>query len=60
MKGLPVARKYEEVYVRIRLHDNLDYFAKIREGQMREKAQIKIAARWRGYCVRKKMKKPKK
>lgn len=44
----------------MRLHDNIDYFAKIREGQMREQSQIKIAARWRGYSVRKKFAKPKK
>ena len=30
MKGFPVAQKYEEVYVKMRLHDNIEYFDKLK------------------------------
>ena len=58
MKGFPVAQKFEEVYIKMRLHDNIDYFQKMRSEQLRTEAQIKIAAVWRGYSLRKKMVKP--
>jgi len=60
MKGFPVAQKFEEVYVKMRLHDNMDYFAKLKQKERETEAQVKIAKCYRGYLVRKKRRKPKK
>lgn len=44
----------------MRLHDNIDYFSKMRQREQQTAAQIKISAYYRMYIVRKKYKKPKK
>ena len=46
LKGLLVAKKYEHVYVKMRLTDNLEFFDK-QKGQKEENAQILIAFHWR-------------
>lgn len=60
MKGFPIAQKFEEVYIKMRLHDNIDYFQKMRQKEKETAAQIKISAHYRGYRVRKMFRKPKK
>ena len=46
MKGLVIAKKYEPVYVRIRMHDHFDYFAGRRE-EIYIDSQKKIARWWK-------------
>jgi hypothetical protein len=46
LKGLLVSKKYEHVYVKMRLTDNLELFKKQR-GDLLITAQIKIAYHWR-------------
>jgi len=46
LKGFTVAKKYEHVYVKMRLDDNLAYFENFK-GNLEENAQIKIAYHWK-------------
>lgn len=43
LKGYNVAKKYEEVYINLRLHKNLEYFADVKKNNF-DDAQITI--RW--------------
>ena len=57
MRGLVVARKYEPVYVKMRLTDNLEWFDGLRKARKTD-AQIKIAYAWRRYKKHKKVPPP--
>jgi hypothetical protein len=59
LKGLIIAKKYEHVYVKLRLSDNLDHFAR-EKGNLKDNAQILIAYHWRKKLnwIREKNKKP--
>ena len=56
LKGLIISKKYEEVYVNLRLTKNLDFFQNQRK-QLEISAQIKIAYYWRKKLARKRKRK---
>lgn len=50
LKGFNVSKKYEHVYVKMRLTDNMDYFDKYK-GNLEANSQILIAYHWRKKLV---------
>lgn len=57
MRGLVIARKYEPVYVKMRLTDNLAFFDGLKN-RRQEDAQVKIAYHYRKYKKRTRKKTP--
>lgn len=56
LKGFRISKKFEHVYVKMRLTDNMTFFDNFK-GNLQEDAQVKIAYHWRKKLKRNRDKK---
>ena len=55
MRGYKISKKYEDVYIKLRMTNNFDYFDHLKS-KIFQDSQVKIAYYWKKY-LKKKMKK---